>query len=110
MPNQSKINDPRFWARWSASGAVGTIETAIAAQLANQGDLVISAIGEHYAGPGNGYSTLSLGERTVINGPDWGVTEPVLTILAPGHNYQLGQKLSELPTGYKSLGQVFAKG
>ena len=22
MPNQSKINDPRYWAKWKASGAV----------------------------------------------------------------------------------------
>ena len=25
MVNQSKINDPRFWAKWRASGAVGDI-------------------------------------------------------------------------------------
>ncbi|MEK6915054.1 MAG: hypothetical protein AABW89_00750 [Nanoarchaeota archaeon] len=29
MVNQSKANDPRFWKRWRASGAVGTIEDAI---------------------------------------------------------------------------------
>jgi hypothetical protein len=26
MINQSKVNDPRMWKRWRASGAVGTIE------------------------------------------------------------------------------------
>lgn len=29
MVNQSKINDPRFWAKWKESGAVGTIEDTI---------------------------------------------------------------------------------
>ena len=108
MVNQSKINDPRFGAKWRASGAVGTIEDAIARQLAGQRDLRIVAIGEHYAGPAAGYSTLSMGERTVNEAPGWKVTEPVLAVLAPGHNYQLGQTLQRLPKGYKPLREVFA--
>ena len=27
MPNESKIKDPRFWAKWRASGAVGDIDS-----------------------------------------------------------------------------------
>ncbi|MBD3164750.1 hypothetical protein GF323_06130 [Candidatus Woesearchaeota archaeon] len=107
MVNQSKVNDPRMWKKWRASGAVGTIDDAIARQLVKQGDLKVNAIGEHYAGPAEGYSTLSLGERTVNEGPDWKVTEPVLAVLAPGYNYQLGQELSKLPKGYKPLRTVF---
>lgn len=28
MPNQSKINNPRYWAIWRNSGAIGTVRTA----------------------------------------------------------------------------------
>ena len=96
-----------MWEKWRASGAVGSVEDAIARQLSQRGDLKIYAIGIHYAGPGEGNSTLSLGERVVNQGPDWRVTEPVLAVLAPGHNYELGQKLQKLPRGYKSLKAVF---
>ncbi len=36
MINQSQINDPRFWSRWKASGAVGNLESAIRRQSKEQ--------------------------------------------------------------------------
>lgn len=30
MPNYSQIKDQRFWAKWAAAGAIGTLETALA--------------------------------------------------------------------------------
>lgn len=33
MVNQSKINDPRFWAKWKASGAVGDMYAAYERQM-----------------------------------------------------------------------------
>ncbi len=107
MTNQSKTNDPRMWEKWKNAGAVETVEKAVVRQLAYQGDLKIYAIGEHYDGPGKGCSTLSLGERTVSKGPGWEITEPVLAVLVPGHNYNLGQELTKLPKGFKSLKEVF---
>jgi len=106
MANQSKNNDPRFWRKWRDSGAVETFDDAIARQLLNAGDLKIYAIVNHCAGPAEGCSTLSLGER-MIGRPDWSETTPVLAVLAPGHDYELGQKLSRLPKGYKPLREVF---
>lgn len=106
MINPSKKQDPRFW-RGLPSSAIETIEDARVRQLAKQGDLKIKAIGKHYVGPAAGYSTLSFGERTVNEGPDWEVTEPVLAVLVSGHNYQLGQELPKLPKGYKPLRTVF---
>jgi hypothetical protein len=108
MINRSKVNDPRMWKKWRASGAVGTIEDAVARQLANQGEkLIVYEIAKHYAGPGYGCSTLSIGERTAIEDSDWSVLEPVLFVLAPGHNYTLGQEFQKLPKGYKPFKEVF---
>ena len=108
MVNQSKINDPRFWAKWRTSGAVDTIEDSIARQLAKEGKLTVVAIGEHYQGPVAGHSTLSLGERLVNSGHDWEVREPVLYVVAPGLGYKLGEQLKKLPRGSAPLREYFA--
>lgn len=103
MINQSKINDSRFWKKWEESGAVGTLENAVALQLIKNDELTIDATIKHYSGLNEGYTTLALGERIVNSGAGWRVTKPVLSVLAPGQNYPIGKILSKLPKGYKFL-------
>jgi hypothetical protein len=112
--NSRQQNDPRFWEVWKAAGAVGTMEGAYmrqlegrANELASQGRLVIGAIGEHYAGPATGNSTLSLGERVIAESPDGKITSPEMYVVAPGHGYKLGQELDKLPEGSRPLETVF---
>lgn len=39
MVNQSKKNDPRFWAKWRASGSVGNVEIALRDAKRRESDL-----------------------------------------------------------------------
>ena len=103
MINQSKINDTRFWKKWEESGAVGTLGNAVAQRLIENRELIIDSTVEHLDGRLKGYTTLYLGERIVNRGVDWSVTEPVLSVLAKGHNYPIGKNLSKLPKEYKFL-------
>ncbi len=80
-----------------------------ARQLAKKNQLVVEAIGKHHAGPAKDWSTLGLGEETLNSGPGWKVTKPALSVLAPGHEYELEQSLTKLPRGYKLLEEVFKK-
>ena len=107
MINQSKKNDSRFLSIWRASGAVETIDDAVmrflvktANDLAKDNKLIITATGENRA---EGYTTLSLGERVVNSGPGWIMAEPILYVIAPGHNYRPGMTLTKLPSGSKPL-------
>ena len=92
MPvNASKAASPNAWRTWYSSGAV--------AQPHLQGDeLIIDAIGRHYAGPAAGYDTLTLGMRLVSSGPDWSTYKPVCAVVVPSSDYyQKGLKLERIP-------------
>lgn len=91
--NQSKVEDPRFWKRWVASGAV-------AQEVFPQNALSIEAIVENYAGPAKGYQTLSLGRQIVSSNSSGTVWKPLYTVAVPmgsSYNYKLGQVLPRIP-------------
>jgi len=109
--NESKTRSPKMWEKWRSSGAVGNMESAhqsILYTLPPEG-LPIDAIGRHYAGPAEGYSTLSLGRKLVNSGPDWKAFKPVTAVVAPGFGYELGQVVKEYPEGTRTIEQVFGK-
>jgi hypothetical protein len=109
--NESKARSPRMWEKWRSFGAVANMETARRKQLypLPPEGLPIDAIGEHYTGPAQGDSTLSLGRRLVNSGPDWKVFKPVTAVVAPGLGYKLGQVIKEYPEGTRTIEQVFGK-
>jgi hypothetical protein len=89
--NISKMNDPRFWIKWHAAGAVRREQFP-------EGALTISGIGTHFSGPAAGYSTLSLGEKVVNSGPGWSVSEPLCAIVVPtSEKYRFGVPLKRIP-------------
>ncbi len=106
--NESKRSDPRMWQRWEKSGAIGTIDDFELAKVRKMGPLKLVGVGEHYAGPAAGKSTLSLGERVMNHGYDWSVTVPIAYAIVPGHTYssRLNQMI-ELPRGAKPISKYF---
>ena len=88
--NNSKKNDPRFWRKWYASGAVKQV-------LLIGNDLVISAVATFFGDPVKVYQTLSMGDRILNSGPDWSVSAPVCAIVVPNKGYRPGMRLPRLP-------------
>lgn len=106
--NESKISDPRMWKKWKQSGALGTYESSF---LGRNG-ITIKAIGKLHAGSGAGNSTLSLGSKIInegvlSDGHKWSISAPIIAVVAPGHNYKLGEILRRLPEGTQSIKSVF---
>jgi len=98
MPNQSKVNDMRFWRKWHASGAVKQPDL-------KPEDLKIVAVARHFIGLGAGYSVLSLGEKRI--GPN--CTAPTNYMAVPSHNFKPGQQLEKRPVGAIPLHLLFGK-
>ena len=87
------------------------MEDAIASYITSKGeDLIIYETGVHHEGPTQDYLTLCIDEKRKERRREGGVAVVVrshLTILAPGYDYSIGQKLNRLPEGYKYLKDVF---
>ena len=83
----SQVKDLHLWKRWYASGAVPQ-------PTFPEGSLIIDAIGTHYAGPGEGHQTLSLGRaRTSPHS-----YSPICWVVVPtSKKHKLGVVLERLP-------------
>jgi hypothetical protein len=105
--NQSQVESPRFWVKWRKAGAVGTMLDAIT-QPIRKTALPIDAIAIHDPNNVQGkgvFSTLSIGQQLVHEGPHFKVFKPVLAVVVPGSNFELGQmvKAKDLPPGTTTI-------
>ena len=73
-----------------------------------QDDLTILGAAKFYSGPANGSTTLSLGERVYWFDENGVTTKPIKYWIAPGHNYETGQRLDRLPEGSMPVHLFFA--
>lgn len=101
--NESKIKDPRMWVKWRKSGAVGNYQDS----YLNPDGLRVEGIAKHHAGAAIGNSVLSLGEKTIAQGKDWKISGPITAVVAPGHDYELGQVIRKYPKGTRTIKEVF---
>lgn len=104
--NESKSRpDSPQWAKWRASGAIGTIETARLSQIQKslgQEGLPITAMGiDHQLNR----TTLSLGEEPIN---EW-ATKPIAYVVVPGRDHELGEIIIKLPKGSQSLQAAFPR-
>jgi len=111
--NESQKRESRFWAKWRASGSVGTALTAETDPIRKK-PMAIIGIRVDLGDPDNITSTLSIGERPVssgvfLDGSEWKTTVPVLSVVVPGKSFVLGQQIraKDLPAGTKTLQEHF---
>ncbi|HVF69346.1 MAG TPA: hypothetical protein VNA13_02140, partial [Xanthomonadales bacterium] len=109
----SKERDPRMWKKWEQSGATETFEGGVlrgySRILNDSGGLPIEAHALHFAGPAKGNSVIGVGREIINEGPRWSVSRPIFSVVSPGHEYSLGQRIKKLPDGTRTLKSVFGK-
>jgi len=102
--NEAKKGDARMWAKWRRSGAIGTYLDS----FLNPDGLPIKSVSRHYGGPLNGQTGIEMGSKLVtIDGKILLGANSVVTVMAPGYEFEVGQVLRRFPDGTQHISEIF---